>query len=375
MGWGTAFAVSREGILLTNAHVFGDDKFGPPLNSSDPLVASFLKKAAEDLEARLKSEIVETLGRESPPWRRARFNAEDVDSVEHQTVITKLTDWLAKRAGINAKFSSARIVLDSGFGPSALSDKPHGQVFADVEVLKIGQPWPGKDVAVLRLYDRVLANANRDRTGEKAAEEAKYMGLSDKLICLPLGNSDDVYPGTQIHSFGFPGLGIFPEFTESAKDVVDVRIGELGNKKETFGGWEAFQLTANITHGDSGGPVVDRNGNAVAINVAGGEITAGQGMAIPTGFNVAIPINLAKGFLEQAGVKPEPGPLLQLWQEALTFYSQGKYDRALERFKALDNKIDETPDPTSTPSLLQKFHNRYVALMELRTRDRIKEQH
>jgi len=62
------------------------------------------------------------------------------------------------------------------------------------EIKTVGNPWPGKDVAILKV------------------------NMPDKLICLTLGDSDNIVPDTQIHAMGFPGAAVLQDgsMTEEA---------------------------------------------------------------------------------------------------------------------------------------------------------------
>jgi len=66
--------------------------------------------------------------------------------------------------------------------------------------------------------------------------------VGDKLICLPLGNSDEVLPQTHIHALGLSGIG-FNEWLmlPLAKFRASSEPGEIGQTKPMLGGWEAFE--------------------------------------------------------------------------------------------------------------------------------------
>jgi hypothetical protein len=91
------------------------------------------------------------------------------------------------------------------------------------------------------------------------------------------------------------------------------KVANLGRRIPIVeGDCSAFVLSAPITHGDNGGPVINERGEVVAITVAGNDQAAGQ--------NMAIPINLAKGL---SNFRPSPGQTLELWDTGLMLYSQG----------------------------------------------------
>ncbi len=102
---------------------------------------------------------------------------------------------------------------------------------------------------------------------------------------LPLGNSDAVQVGESIYAIGNPqGL----EGTFSQGIVSSIR--EVGTDK-------LLQITAPISPGSSGGPVLNTEGEVIGVSVA--TFRGGQNL------NFAIPVNYLKTLLEKLGsVKP-----------------------------------------------------------------------
>jgi serine protease Do len=295
-GWsGSAFAVSREGILLTNAHVASD------ATKQDVIRQFFVffwgSKAISMVSAQIGG---------GPPGG------------DKDPAVLSLFHWLLQHSDaapstqlrLAVKFGELQDILDevlkSGELPTAdRMLKP--ELTASVKVLSTGEVYPGKDVAVLKVTDRV----------------------QDKMICLPIGDSDLVFSQNKIHALGFPGGVFFSDLMESEAELrVSEVPGEISTPTPMIGGWTSFAMTADINHGYSGGPVVDTHGNAIAINVAGTEITSHK---------IAIPINIANSYLKQAGVKPDPGPETVHWINGLKLFSEKKYtDAQKEIGQAID---------------------------------------
>jgi hypothetical protein len=150
-----------------------------------------------------------------------------------------------------------------------------------------------------------------------------------------LADSDDVLPGVRIHALGFPGIAFNPNLMDaSAEFKSSSENGEIGQIKAIrhalpdghWEMWDAFEMSAEINHGSSGGPVVDGRGRAVAINVAGN-------IANAPGHMYSVPINVAKELLKKAHIEPDPGPLSRSWAEALDLFSRGHYAEAKKKFE------------------------------------------
>lgn len=118
------------------------------------------------------------------------------------------------------------------------------------------------------------------------------------LPYIPLGDSDVVSSGLQVDALGYPfgrdvevgrleAMDIVPEVSTSPGAVSALRADDTGERRY-------LQITNTLNPGNSGGPVVDRDG--FAIGVIRMQLAKGAGI----GF--AIPINEAKEFLEVRGL-------------------------------------------------------------------------
>ncbi|CAB4070241.1 HTRA2 [Lepeophtheirus salmonis] len=95
-------------------------------------------------------------------------------------------------------------------------------------------------------------------------------------ICLPLGNSSEVRPG---------------EFVIALVARQKSELGLVGRSVSEY-----IQTDAAITFGNSGGPLVNLDGEAIGIN----------SMKVAPGISFAIPIDNAKKFLENASKRRKP---------------------------------------------------------------------
>ncbi len=106
---------------------------------------------------------------------------------------------------------------------------------------------------------------------------------------LPLGNSDTVQVGESVYAVGNP-QGLEGTFSQGiVSSIREVSIDKL------------LQITAPISPGSSGGPVLNGKGEVIGVSVA--TFSGGQNL------NFAIPSNYLKTLLAKAGpAKPLPGP-------------------------------------------------------------------
>ncbi len=298
MASGTGFLISRDGIVLTNAHVIGDNEDQPL--TKDPLVlANLIGAACDDF----MKEAIKLFGGEPTPDMAPQ-------------VATGILQWFAENGRLTGKFRRAELVLQfkkkSVSAEEALKadlhellSRPPVPIVCPLEVLAKGEELPGKDVAILRAVP--------------TDDEGDFDPI-DKAICLPLGDSDDVLAGTRVEALGFPGIAFNQNMmTPQAAYRVSAQDGQVANFKPMTGGYDAIEMTADINHGDSGGPVVNvGDGCVIGLNV-------GAASEHATGHTLAIPINVAKELLAELKIEPDPGPATALWIDALHEYDAKNY--------------------------------------------------
>jgi hypothetical protein len=94
-----------------------------------------------------------------------------------------------------------------------------------------------------------------------------------------------------------------------------------------------LQVDAAATHGNSGGPVVDANGNVIGLLTFDSEQNTNQSQ----GFNFVVPSNTVKEFIAQAGTTNTEGKVDELYKDGLKLYWCGYYNDALADFQAVQN--------------------------------------
>jgi Trypsin-like peptidase domain len=153
------------------------------------------------------------------------------------------------------------------------------------------------DAAAARALQSPCSEASISATDPELDLAVLFISASG-LPYVAMGDSDAVKVGLPVDSLGYPfgrqlKLGqatasdIVPEVSTSPATISALRAGEDGERR-------FLQVGGSLNPGNSGGPVVDREGFAVGVIKM--KLTGGDGI----GF--AIPINQVKDFLETHGL-------------------------------------------------------------------------
>lgn len=234
------------------------------------------------------------------------------------TVPQKLTN-----AQIIAKTKPAVVYIEtsSGIGTGMIISES-GEILTNAHVVI------GIDSADIKLTDGRSFPAvivGRDEVLDVAL--LKINGAN--LPKITLANSSLVKQGDDVFTLGFP-FGIDGDVSFKEGTISRTLTDDTG----TY-----FETSAEIHHGNSGGPMVNTAGEVIAINTASYGLTVG-GVQIGETIKFAIPINLAKS---QLGFLREGGKALE-WSRDRAFGVMTIYNKQSAPQRLIKNTRFESPE-------------------------------
>ncbi|MBB3110855.1 S1-C subfamily serine protease [Paenibacillus phyllosphaerae] len=284
---GTGFIITPDGYILTNAHVV----YTPEDQLKELLIMTGLQELIEQDVTAFINEV-------------NAANYEPTEETLQQLREAAATFYIqyATLSGI-----TTQVYTEMGVAIPGVQVMQKGFVS---EVKKRGEVSPGKDVAILKID-------------------------SDNLPTVPLGDDGSLRTGDQIFVIGYPGAATFnPMLADESVLESTLTSGLISARKTMPGGWDIMQVDAAMTHGNSGGPVFNEQGDVIGIATFG-SIDSSNGAEVQ-GMNFVIPVSIAKQFLNELNVTPTESQLTTLYKEGLTFFNEGKYSKALDKFREVN---------------------------------------
>ena len=282
---GSGFAISPDGYIVTNAHVVAPDEDELKQQLAANGLKTFIDQDVQD--------FIKSAGSQATP---------DLVQKVTQAVTVYNTKYLQV-----AKLDRAFFVQVG----AAIPGVAIGSKNIAAELSAAGQQIPGKDVAILKVERKDLPT-------------------------VPLGDDTQLNTGEKVYVLGYPGAATFhPVLSEQSQIEPSMTSGTLSAKKTMPGGWNVLQIDAPITHGNSGGPVFDADGKVVGIATFG-SIDPNTGKEVQ-GFNFAVPISLAREFINKSGGKPQEGIVTQKYNDAIDLYDKHWYSDALSEFQQVNS--------------------------------------
>jgi serine protease Do len=192
----------------------------------------------------------------------------------------------------------------------------------DYEVKQIGAAGTGRDCAILKVK---IANAP----------------------ALPVGDSSRSQVEDHIVVIGYPGVADFEQLLDEKSQLqASVTDGAISSLKRAASGEQILQISAPITHGNSGGPAIDMRGNVIGLATFGnqGEVQ---------GFNFLVASATLMDMVKEAKLALVPSPTAEAWRLGLQHYWADEYTEAIAKFEEVETQF---PSHAEARNLIRLAH-------------------
>jgi len=106
-------------------------------------------------------------------------------------------------------------------------------------------------------------------------------------------------------------------------------------------GWEVLQTDAAVTHGNSGGPVMNDKGEVIGLATFG-SADQQRGQEVQ-GLNFIVPSTIVNEFIKKADIKPDMSDVSLAYEEAMDMFDKSRFKKALVKFKEVKSMNPSFP--------------------------------
>lgn len=288
---GSGFIITPDGYVITNAHVVDENDDETKKNFAEQAFQQIMQKDAEELESSMGRKLTEEEAKALMDANSWYFS---------QTMeVGDITKEFSVVMGVSKNEKIVPLVIPA-------------------KLVTQGQPIPGKDVAILKLSGKHIYPTIR------------------------IGNDKDMRVGDQVYVLGYPAVATFhPLISEESISEASLTRGLVSAKKNMKDGWEVLQTDASITHGNSGGPVMNESGEVIGLATFG-SIDQQRGQEVQ-GMNFIVPSTIVQEFLEKKDITPKMSDISLAYEEAMDLFDKSRYKKALEKLKEVKEMNSSFP--------------------------------
>jgi len=234
---------------------------------------------------------------------------EDIKKGEEEakkSALRQLIAKLAKTPEFQRASEQQRMEVVEALFRSASVTKNNDIVLADgakmkYDVVQYGKPGEGTDVAIIKVDTKDAPNLT--------IADSSRVELQDKVLAI-----------------GYPGAADMQGLLDDKSQLeASINDGAVSAIKRTPSGDPIIQITASITHGNSGGPTINSKGEVIGLSTFGsrGEVQ---------GFNFIVASQTVSRFLKDAKANTSPSQTIKVWRKALDAMWAGDLDAAIAGF-------------------------------------------
>ena len=304
-GMGSGFVISPDGYILTNGHVV---KF------PDKILAYYaLEGAADQILKDLVVLVVQKMYGFTPTDEQMK------------ALMPEVLKQFGGRDGVINE-------LYKGYQAGELKlDNINRNVYVQQGVFVSGKKIPVEKG--LKADVREVDFEGFTEQGEVKGKDIAVLKVSgSNMPTVLIGDSSKVKVGDKIYVVGYPGVATFQEFLSKESQLeATMTSGIISALKTMQDGSQVFQTDAAITHGNSGGPAFNEQGEVIGI----ASMVAVEAGEQKYGFSYLRPSNIAKEFLKEKNIQNSRGLTDKYYKNGIEYYEKGKYKKAIKELETV----------------------------------------
>ncbi|MBI2356886.1 trypsin-like peptidase domain-containing protein [Candidatus Dojkabacteria bacterium] len=336
-GFGTGFFISSDGYLITNGHVASP-------HSIDAVVSSLVSGGDITFWTDLSYDIAELL------YKERGINLASLSNTDILLVVLSTFMELNNQGGLtltptynNFIENTEPFVIDPRtFDPSNATALTEAKTIT---------------AQVDSQFEAQYNYAKGDKSGIKTPDLAilKIDDNSKQFPSLRLSSAELITSGMPIHVLGFPGIVNQDSiFASSASQIPTITNGTIGAvKPNSTGAFKLIQIDASISGGNSGGPIVNSEGEVVGVATYG--ISDGSSSG---DYNIGVSAEEITKLLASNSVKINEGKVTEYLNDGVENFEKEYYKFAIKDFKKV---IELYPDSESILNPLIAISEKKIA--------------
>jgi serine protease Do len=184
----------------------------------------------------------------------------------------------------------------------------------DYDIKEYGKPGTGNDCAIIKVK---IENAPTLSIGD-----SKKSQVEDHIVVI-----------------GYPGVADAEDLLDTKSQLQStVTDGAISALKNATSGEQILQISAPITHGNSGGPAIDQHGNVVGLATFGSDVQ---------GFNFLVASATLMELVKSAKIEPKASETNKAWNTGLDHYWADEYTDAIKDFEEVQMLFPQHSEATN----------------------------
>jgi hypothetical protein len=203
----------------------------------------------------------------------------------------------------------------------------------DLRLINTNDVYLAQTIAAKELQSQYKSLINTNKPASISVPDLTILKVNSQNSNFPglkLADYNTISTSQEIVAIGFPGAAHNQSlFSSNASNISTVTKGTISAiKPNTTNSFKLIQIDASISHGNSGGPILNSIGEVVGVSTYG--VNSKEQSA---DFNAGVSVEEVEKFLKANNIKNEVGEVSNLISKGLNNFTEGYFSQAKENFQ------------------------------------------